>query len=149
MIHQRSGYLKLNEYNNFISQGKRIINKNDEECFVSDHPKLSNPSKYIRAVNHPKKNRLAQKYSISLGHTRRSVHNMTDCPEEAAVMEILDVEVTRNMFLSLSRGDMVVVASPQTEEPCQVSYIYCHNVFTLQIMHGDNLRWFMWLQFLD
>ena len=144
MIHQRSDYLKLNEYNDFISQGKRIINKNDEECLVSDHPKLSNPSKYIRAVNKPKKNGLNQKYSISLAHT--SVHNMTDCPEEAAVMEMLDVEVTRNMFLSLSRGDMVVVASPQTEEPCQVCYIV-HDV--LQIMHGDILRWFMWLLFLD
>ena len=125
MIHQRSDYLKLNEYNDFISQGKRIINKNDEECLVSDHPKLSNPSKYIRAVNKPKKNGLNQKYSISLGHTRRSVHNMTDCPEEAAVMEMLDVEVTRNMFLSLSRGDMVVAASPQTEKSCQVPHIIC------------------------
>ena len=134
----------MNEYNNFISQGKRIINKNDEECLVSDHPKLSNPSKYIRAVNKPKKNGLNQKYSISMAHT--SVDNMTDCPEKAAVMEMLDVEVTRNMFLSLSRGDMVVVASPQTEDPCQVCYI-CHKV--LKSMHEDILRWFMWLQFLD
>ena len=74
-------------------------------------------------MNHPKKNRLDKKYSISLGYKRMSVHNVTDCPEEAAVLEMLDVEVTKEMFLSLSRGNMVVVASPQTKESCRVCHI--------------------------
>ena len=91
---------------------------------VSDHPKLTNPSKYIHAVNHPKKNGLDTKYSISLAHTMKREHNLTQCLD-AAVMEILDVEVTKEMFLSLSRGDMVVAASPQTEESCQVPHIIC------------------------
>ena len=101
-----------------------MINKNNEECLVSDHPKLTNPSKYIHAVNHPKKNELYKKYSISLAHTRQSEHNHTYCLD-ASAMEILDVEVTKEMFLSLSRGDMVVAASPQSEESCQVSHIIC------------------------
>ena len=75
-------------------------------------------------MNHPKKNGLDQKYSISLDFKRMSVHNVTDCPEEAAVMELLDVEVTKEMFLSLSRGNMVVVASPETKESCQVCHIF-------------------------
>ena len=94
---------------------------------ISDHPKLSNPSEYIRAVNNPVANTMEEKYSISLRHTRPSVSSMSVCPEGAEVREILDVEVTSEMFLSLSRGNMVVVARPHLEESCQVSYVLLLN----------------------
>ena len=112
---------------------------------VSDHPKITNPSKYIHAVNHPKKNGLDKKYSISLAHTRLSDNNLTHCLD-AAVIEILDVEVTQEMFLSLSRGEMVVAASPQTEESCQVSHIifvilsYAWRALSLGVTCGSSTR---------
>ena len=62
-------------------------------------------------------------------------HNLTQCLD-AAVMEILDVEVTKEMFLSLSRGDMVVAASPQTEESCQVPHIICLILYIICYMRS-------------
>ena len=66
-----------------------------------------------------------EKYSISVGHNTDTASpiNMTECPEDAVVKEMLDVEVTKEMFLSLSRGNMMVAVSPQSGKSCQVSYI--------------------------
>jgi len=107
-----------------LEKGRRVINENNKTCFISKLKEEIKPSVYISTLRSAIKPAYLKKYSFSLENNISEIDILEEkfpftCKEDSR--NLLDVEVTKEMFTRLSHGNMLAVVSNNSLDMCDVS----------------------------